>query len=201
MGWAGSDEMVRHLELPEGFDFVVVFDYRDLSAPAELLEEIGKYKVRRLAGWSFGVWAASRIFREAAWDRAVAFNGTPRAIDDRCGIPQRAFALTVRGIQTAGTMKFLDRMCGGRLKTYWKYRSTRGLDECVEELTGLGEAYEPEDAEGLWSKAVVGMGDLIFPPENMLRFWQEAGVETEQADDMPHYPLYDPMILKKWLGE
>lgn len=203
LGWAGSDEMVRHLTLPDDCDLVCLFDCRELTLSEDFIPTIQSYPEKYLVAWSFGVWAATRLLGSIDWTDTVAINGTPKAIDDRYGIPKRAFELTVRGIRAAGTGKFLERMCGDHLRDYYRYRSTRPLDEIVVELERLGEAYaEPEpEQQTLWKRAVVGMQDAIFPPENMLRYWHEAGIKPIEAPDMPHYPLYDPEILVKILGD
>lgn len=203
LGWAGSDELIRHLILPDDCDLVCLFDYRDLAFSADFIPAIQSYPQKYLVAWSFGVWAATRLLSTIDWADTVAINGTPKAIDDRYGIPRRAFELTVRGIRAAGTQKFLERMCGDHLRDYYRHRSTRPLDEIVVELERLGESYvEPTpDQQRLWKRAVVGGLDAIFPPENMLRYWQEAGVEMTKVPGMPHYPLYDPEILVKILED
>ena len=205
-GWAGSDELVRRRPLPEGYDFLCLYDYRTLPSPEEtanLYAWLEPYRTRHLIAWSFGVWAASRIFGESpvGWDTATAIGGTPRPVRDRYGIPERAFAVTVRSIGGAGTVKFLERMCGTPeiLREYYRHRSTRPLEEIYEELLSLRRqalAAPPELPEpGFWTRAVVGGQDAIFPPEQMRRYWNEAGVPVEVCPDMPHYPLYEPHIL------
>lgn len=211
-GWAGSDELVRHLILPQGYDFLCLFDYRSLPDPAEAAElyaQIAPYRHKHLIAWSFGVWAAGQIFGESPlhWDTAAAINGTPIPISDTYGIPERAFAVTIRSIGGAGTLKFLERMCGTPeiLREYYKHRSTRGLEEIYDELKQLQRqtlataTSHPEP--DFWIAAVVGGQDAIFPPENMARYWAEAGVPYTIVQDMPHYPLHDPEILTRLIHE
>lgn len=205
-GWAGSDELVRHLDLPEGYDFLCLFDYRTLPSPVEkteLFTLLAPYRERHLVAWSFGVWAATQIFRSSAferpgfWNTATAVNGTPIPISDAYGIPERAFAVTVRSIGGTGTAKFLERMCGTPeiLREYYKHRSTRALEEIYDELVQLRRQAldrlpdKPEPASDFWTTAVVGGKDAIFPPENMSAYWRKAGVPIIFAEDMPHYPL------------
>ena len=205
-GWAGSNQLVRHLPLPAGHDLLCLFDYRTLPSATELralVSELSPYRQRHLIAWSFGVWAASQLFQQAPleWTTATAIGGTPRPIDDTYGIPARAFAVTVRSIGGAGITKFLERMCGTPeiLREYYRHRSTRPLDEIYDELTSLqrqalAEAPAPP-AASFWTRAIVGGHDAIFPPDNMERYWNEARVPVTLRPDMPHYPLYESGIF------
>ena len=200
LGWASEPRLVQNIPT-EGYDVLVLYDYRTLEPLAAA--DTASYGQITLLAWSFGVWAAGRIFGESpvGWDTATAIGGTPRPVSDRYGIPERAFAVTVRSIGGAGTVKFLERMCGTPeiLREYYRHRSTRPLEEIYEELLSLRRqalAAPPELPEpGFWTRAVVGGRDAIFPPEQMRRYWNEAGVPVEVCPDMPHYPLYEPHIL------
>lgn len=202
LGWAGSDELVRHRAVPEGCDLLCLFDYRTLPDVAEterLTALLAPYRKRYLAAWSFGVWAAATLFGRTAlrWDAATAIGGTPRPVDDTYGIPKRAFAVTVRSIGSSGTGKFLERMCGTQevLRAYYRHRSTRPLEEIYAELVSLQRQAagtgDPEPAPGFWTQAVVGGQDAIFPSENMERYWRAAGVPVVLRPAMPHYPFCD----------
>ncbi len=217
-GWAGSDELVRHLAWPAECDLLCLYDYRSLPGPTEtagLYSQITPYRHKHLIAWSFGVWAATRIFggrlfdRANDWDTATAVNGSPIPISDTYGIPRRAFAVTERSIGTAGTAKFLERMCGtpAILKAYYKHRSTRALEEICDELLQLrrqaldGLPEKPEPVPAFWTGALIGGQDAIFPPENLSAYWREAGVPIAFDPDMPHYPLYDPERLIRLIYE
>lgn len=216
LGWAGSEELVEHLLLPEECDVVCLFDYRDLTLSDGLFTELEAYAERYLMGWSFGVWAATRLFgmggedslaSALTWRGATAVNGTPAPVDDGYGIPKRGYELTARGIQGVGTRRFLERMCGSPevLEFYYRHRSTRPLDEIGEELAALGKGAERglvlPGGTNLWTRAVVGGRDAIFPPENMARYWAEAGVTTVLDPDMPHYPFYNEDLLADLVHE
>lgn len=211
-GWAGSDELVRHLVLHEGYDFLCLFDYRtlpDLAEKNELFALLQPYPERHLAAWSFGVWAAGQVFGGSPleWNTATAVNGTPVPISDAYGIPPRAFAITVRSIGGAGTVKFLERMCGTPeiLREYYKHRSTRALEEIYDELLRLQEmslacpAGNP--APNYWTAAIIGQKDAIFPPENMAAYWNAAKVPVTLHPEMPHYPLDESGILARLIHE
>lgn len=211
-GWAGSDELVRHLVLPERYDLLCLFDYRTLPDATEvgkLYAQTAPYHRKHLIAWSFGVWAAAQISGDSPlhWDTATAINGTPVPIHDTYGIPKRAFAVTVRSIGGAGTLKFLERMCGTPeiLREYYKHRSTRALEEIYDELLRLQEMSlaRPADnpAPNLWTAAIIGQKDAIFPPENMTAYWNAAKVPVTLHAEMPHYPLHESGILARLIHE
>ena len=99
-------------------------------------------------------------------------------------------------------------MCGTPeiLREYYRHRSTRPLEEIYDELLSLqrealatGSRAAP--APGFWTAAVISGRDAIFPPENMARYWAEAGVPFITDETMPHYPLFDPNILTRLIHE
>ncbi len=220
-GWAGSDELVRHLVRPnDGWDLLCLFDYRTQPSETEkeeLINLLRPYRQRRLAAWSFGVWAAERIFGGVSaattkeegrfWDEALAIGGTPAPIDDLYGIPRRAFDVTVRSIGGTGTGKFLERMCGTPdvLREYYRHRSTRPLEEIYDELVALRRQAEAAEtggggpAKGFWTEAIVGGRDAIFPPANLERYWSEAGVTVVRYPEMPHYPFGEPALCARMI--
>ena len=109
LGWAADHHAVEHLA-PEGYDMLCVYDYRTLEPFAA--EEFSAYRNVTLFAWSFGVWAAERTCRDVASDCAVALGGTPYPVDDRFGIPRRAFLATLRGLRGSGAETFNRRAYG-----------------------------------------------------------------------------------------
>lgn len=211
LGWAASDEMVRHLRRPlntdgRPADLLCLFDYRQLQAIDPL--PIEQYSKRYLVGWSFGVWAADTLFngQPVDWTDTIAVNGTPAGIDEKYGIQPRAFAVTVQSIRRAGTLRFLQRMCGDEqtFKCYMEYRSTRPLGEIGEELESIGRQIEENPrqitGESLWNRALVGARDQIVPPQAMTEYWQDAGIPYTIDEQLPHYPFYDSDLLLKLLS-
>ncbi len=197
LGWAGEPRMIEHL-LWDG-DLLCLWDYRTVELPEGLTAQIDSYTHRHLLAWSFGVWAAAHLFGERiAWDSAVALNGTPRPVDPDLGIPPRAFAVTLKSLETAGTLKFLERMCGPYLQEYLRHRSLRPLDEVVDELKRLAQQ-AVDDPRLPWSRAVVGERDQIFPPGAMIAYWESSDVPVTTDPDLPHYPFYRPDCLAQWL--
>lgn len=191
LGWAGSDELISHLETVDA-DLVCLYDYRTMEPSERLITRLASYRERHLVAWSFGVWAATELFADRIeWHSATAIGGTPRPVDPDFGIPPRSFALTVRGIEAAGTLRFLQRMCGSELAAYMSHRSTRPMDEITQELRILGELSATRHTERLpWSHAIVGAEDQIFPPAAMAAYWQQSNTPCTIIEGLPHYPIH-----------
>jgi hypothetical protein len=222
LGWAADHRIVEHIA-PEGYDILAVYDYGDgLAGAAGLRAAVERYPHRWLFAWSFGVWAAERVFggardgaaagtREAhgtdeaagwrdieavAFDRAVALGGTPFPVHDIYGIEPRRMAVTIRGLRSGGMEAFDRRTYGEHFDRLRGVLSPRPLERNIAELELLARLVEePYDPAIQWDKAVVGSGDLIFMPENMFRFW---GSRAEELP-LPHYPFADPGIITREL--
>ena len=59
-GWAMTPVTVEHLSIPEGYDVLIFWDYRDDEA-VEL--DFMAYEEVRVVAWSMGVWAADRYLQ------------------------------------------------------------------------------------------------------------------------------------------
>ncbi len=181
LGWASGPEAVGHLHLPGGYDVLTLYDWRTMPCGATLAglrREVAGYADRRLAAWSFGVWAAEQLFAGMEFTRAVAFNGTPLPADDALGMGLRRLKLTLRGLPAGRMDDFLRRASCPP--------GPRSLQDNIAELETLtrlsAEPYTPSLA---WDMAVAGSGDLIFPPENMARYWGDKAKNVP----LPHYPF------------
>lgn len=109
LGWGADPHAVEHIR-PDGYDSLAVFDYRVREPLSSSLNS--EYGRIHLFAWSFGVWAAEQIATELDLYQAVALNGTPLPINDRYGIPERAFSVTLRGIPRSGCEGFNLRAYG-----------------------------------------------------------------------------------------
>lgn len=174
LGWAADPSMVGSRD---GFDTVCVYDYRTI----EPLTFSG-YREVHLIAWSYGVWAAEHIFSGQNFDTAVAVNGTPYPMSEKYGIPQRLFELTVKNLDI---VKFAQRMCVGMAQPI---EIKRDEAECHAELRALGEQFKRDYTPCIaWTKAIIGMRDMIYPPQTQQRYWSEMGVEQQIEEGSPHF--------------
>lgn len=194
-GWAMTPESVEHLALPEGYDLIVLWDYRDLTLPEELA--LDKYQDIILVAWSMGVWAADVALAESLLPirRAVAVCGTGYPMDDAYGIPEAVFRGTLEGLTEDNRMRFNRRMCGGRTyKTLFEALAKRETEEIREELTCVLAQEEqrceravPKPRQAPWTDALVGLEDRIIPADNQVRYWRASGVRARLLDKVAHY--------------
>lgn len=143
LGWAADSRVVEYIR-PEGYDMLCLYDYRTIEPVAQ--EELAEYRSVHLFAWSFGVWVAEQVLRGIPLAQAVALNGTPRPVDDRYGIPSRAFRVTLRGIAAAGTDAFNRRAYGEYYDTAGSLTPSRTAEELHEELATLYEMSAQDSA-------------------------------------------------------
>lgn len=196
-GWGQDARAVAHLSGEA--DVLMLYAYHggkdfDFSS----LQEYGQVDV---AAWSMGVWYASLLDWEKLKEklnirRAVALCGTMPAIDDTLGIPAAVFEATLSGLTPRSLEKFVLRMAGG-VTAYREgplsQAGSRSFEDVRAELAWWKDRFRVPD-KAIWQKALVGLQDGIFPPENQSRAWAQAGVDTVEKD-MPHYPLAG---MKSW---
>lgn len=220
-GWGSDFNSVSHIGR-DGYDLAVIYDYTSLAEEKYLKglsSMIDAYGQVELVAWSMGVWAASAVLEtlsagggncasERKFRRMVAINGTPVPIDDSYGIPLTIYDGTLENMEkescgclsvsaSRNLRKFNMRMCGGKdgLETYSRHLPDRPFDNIVGELRSIKENYR-ECRPLPWNKVVISSSDMIFPTENLKRYWN--GRVTEPAVeyiDAPHYPF---LYYKTW---
>ena len=186
-GWGGEDCLFREYR-PSGVDFLVCSDYRDLDFDPGLLDG---YDTIRVAGWSLGVWVASHVLQgiSAPFSDRVAVNGTLHPVDDSFGIPVQVFRGTLERMDDLTLLKFRRRMCGSGegLARFMSCGPVRTSGELKDELECLYRAVCAYPVpEFTWTRALTGMSDRIFPPENQIAAWQSSGTPVITAGE-EHY--------------
>lgn len=193
-GWGTTPEVVRHLPLPEGWDYFTAYDYRSLPTTLDIRDD---YHRVCLVAWSMGVWAADLLAPLLPTPTtAIAINGTPIPMHDRYGIPDDIFRATLSELTDANRKRFDRRMCGGKkLLSVYESFSARSTEDLRGELQGTYDQVAPMThyvAPQLhWTKALISEKDLIVPPKNQQRYWHEAGIPITILEGAGHYPLYD----------
>jgi biotin synthesis protein BioG len=201
LGWGCDQRMAENqMSALSGADILWLYDWRQQLTGAQARatrDRVAAYKERYLVAWSFGVWAAERLFAGMEFTRTAALNGTPLPGHDKLGIGSKRLRVTLRGLQGRGMEEFSRRAYGECYPRMLPALDPRGVGANVQELRTLIEESEKPFTPSLrWDVAVVGSGDEIFPPQNMAAYW---GGRAKTLP-LPHFPFEDPGLSASLLG-
>ncbi len=179
-GWGMDEKIVSHLDC-EDYDVIVFYDYNNLDIDIDFSNYAEKY----IIAWSMGVMTAT-LFDFGEITSSTAICGTPFAIDDNYGIPERIYNLTIRGFSETSSQKFMERMFIEKpeIETF----SNRTFDSKLSELKQMLN-YKPNESFQ-YTKAIVADSDKIIPTKNQLNYWQ-----TPVIINSGHCPF---MLYSKW---
>ena len=108
-GWGMDKNVVEHLSAQS--DLIMFYDYRNLDCDETVFDDIKRYKIKYLVGWSMGVMVGSIFSKKLGpFKKSVAINGTLRPIDDKYGIVKAVYILMVKGFGEISKIKFLENM-------------------------------------------------------------------------------------------
>lgn len=167
-GWGMDDGVVKHLEF-ENYDVLMFYDYNSLEVDFDFVE-LKKYTKRYLVAWSMGVMVAT-LFAEGfePLEKAVAINGTLKPIDNKLGIPERIYDLTVKNFSPAGAEKFIKNMF---LDDTSVPECGRDFENQKSELAALRTCSANLDFK--YTKVLLSTDDKIIPTSNQAAFWNIA---------------------------
>lgn len=168
-GWSFDENPFKNIAC-KNYDVIIIYDYNDLSLPAEL-NNLFEYKNKILITWSMGVYAAylhKGLFEN--FDKKIAINGTIFPVDDKYGIPVKIFELTLKHAQTGLKEKFYKNIFHTQ-EEYEKYLQNsvqRSIENRVSELENLYKDIKNNlvEYEKFYDYAIVSEFDKIIPPKN-----------------------------------
>ncbi len=207
LGWGMTDAVLNSVERLDGYDIMAVWDYRDESFDAEI---INSYREIFVFAWSFGVFMAARtLARNSSLPVAlkVAINGTLNPVHDTLGIPSAIFHGTLAGLNERSLAKFYRRMCSD-ISQFNEFKGNypeRDIDGLKDELTAI-ERYAADGSplDTSWHRVIIAADDRIFPPENMAKAWEHTPRTSKIAGGhLPQWQkiLESEIINKKAVGE
>ena len=180
-GWGMDETVVKHLE-PEILDVIMFYDYNSLSTDFDfnlLKNYFSKYLIAR----SMGVMTATLF--QIDYDSKTAVNGTLKPIDDKYGIPNRIYDLTIKNLTPSGLIKFIENM---------------GLNSDI--IPEINNDFENQKSALLqlknyqsnpkfkYDRIILSSDDKIIPSKNQSKFW---GIEPNTQSG--HSPFH---LFKKW---
>lgn len=168
-GWGTPPSTVAHLGVPDGYDLLICYDYRDLQPAVDF----SPYTGIRVVAWSLGVWVAERVLGGYPLLSATAINGTASPCDAQFGIPPAVFAATLAGLTPNSRQKFERRMCGKRIGDYQQCQDHRSVEDIRAELETLYHAICRDTRTDLlpWTRAIIATQDKIFPTAHQHAYW------------------------------
>jgi len=161
-GWGMDDYIVSGLSCDD-YDVIVFYDYNNLDIDVDL----HTYKEKHIVAWSMGV-MISGMFDFGDICSATAICGTPKAIDDNYGIPEKIYNLTVKGFSELSAGKFMKRMFINPPKI--EKFSDRTFESIKTELSKMLE-YKSQD-KIRFTRAIVADNDKIIPAKNQKNYWK-----------------------------
>ena len=161
-GWGMDESIVKHLEF-DNFDVLMFYDYNNLDLKFNL-QTLENYNNKYLIAWSMGVMVAS-LFK-ILYNSKTAVNGTLKPIDDKYGIPEKIYDLTIKGFNTKSANLFIQKMYNN---TTGIPTINRDLENIKNELSAL-KNYNA-DIKFSYNKFIISDNDKIIPTRNQVNFW------------------------------
>lgn len=180
-GWGMDESIVTHLN-PTDYDVLMFFDYNSIDTDFNF-DELNKYATKTLIAWSMGVMIASLF--DINYNLKIAINGTLKPIDNKYGIPEKIYNLTVRNFSPKSSNKFIENMFNGVVH---KIDIKRSFEEQKNELSAL-KKYNA-NLEFKYDKILISDKDNIIPTKNQVAFWGK-----EPNINCGHAPF---LLFKKW---
>ena len=180
-GWGMDESVIKHLNYGS-YDVLMFYDYNTLDTDFDF-KSLEKYEKRYLIAWSMGVMTASLFNIDYA--RKTAVNGTLKPIDNKFGIPERIYDLTVRGFNEKGRERFMRSMFS---EASLLPEVKRDLENQKSELSALKNYLSDESFK--YDKVLISRDDKIIPAKNQSAFWN-----IEPNLEGGHSPF---LLFKSW---
>ena len=196
-GWSCDDRPFQNITCQDS-DVIMLYDYRDLTLPTDVLKAISNYQNISVVAWSFGVWVAQQALYplKDKLQQTIAVNGTIYPVDKDFGIPAPIALGTLSGLSDKNLQKFHRRMFSKR-EDWSKFEGNypqRSFDEVKNELFLLLEHFKVQKLkDDFYQRAIVGKDDLIFSAVHQLNYWQ-GQVELIELNQ-GHFCFYE---FKDW---
>ena len=180
-GWGMDESVVHHLEF-SNYDVLMFYDYNNLDTNFDF-NSLDKYKNKSLIAWSMGVMVAT-LFNQK-YTSATAINGTLKPIDNKFGIPQKIYDLTIKGFNEKGAQRFIKSMFNENIKLP---QISRDIENQKSELSALKNYTANSNFK--YNRIILSDNDKIIPTKNQIAFWR-----IEPNISSGHCPF---MLFKKW---
>ncbi len=180
-GWGMDESVVSHLDF-SNYDVLMFYNYNSIDTDFDYTV-FNKYQKKILIAWSMGVMVATLF--DINFDKKIAINGTLKPIDNRYGIPEKIYDLTVKNFSLESRNIFIYKMLNGINQMA---DINRELEEQKSELAALRKYSANPGFK--YDKVLISNEDNIIPTKNQICFW---GIEPNLKSG--HAPF---LLFKKW---
>lgn len=200
-GWSAGAEIGERVMIP-GWDVAVVHDFTTLDLETDFLRH---YYTIYVFAWSLGVVAAELLLPAERITSAFALNGTPVPVDDQYGIPENIYDGTAESLNETNLRKFRMRMAGNReVYETLPILTDINIDNLKQQLYNIRVAVKNHHTllkpRLPWVRAYLSKSDRIFPPDNMLRFWNQAE-DVQIIDEEGNHYVPIEIIVKSVIAD
>lgn len=197
-GWA-MDSTPFHTLRRDGYDVMVVWDYRDFSLDWSYTAD---YAEICIVAWSLGVYAAAvaSVPIAARTTLRIAVNGTLTPVDNQRGIPVAIFEGTLDGLNGRNLSKFYRRIAGSRdvFECFAASMPKRDIEELKEELAAfLPKDFFSQQPDTRFDRAIISRDDAIFPAVNQWRAWEGTPTSIVEGAHLPDFQA----ILERFIRD
>lgn len=187
--------MDEHPFIPLGskeWNVLMFYDYTDFNHDQDLNKLLNEFEDIVLIAWSMGGWAGQQLFKPFSkrFTTKLVINGTLCPIDDKYGIPEDVFRLTLENLDEKRRLKFYYRMCRNRIlyQQFLENQPQRSIENQQKELAALLKNTKCHtDEKSIYSNIIVSKNDFIMPTKSQLRYWKEEPVFMAEGS---HFPFY-----------
>ena len=161
-GWGMDECVIKHLEY-EDYDVLMFYDYNSLETDFDF-SSLNIYPQKYLVAWSMGVMTATLF--NIDYISKTAINGTLTPINDKFGIPERIYNLTLKGFSPKGAERFIKNMFKEECTLPSPQRS---FEEQKSELEALTHYQANQNFK--YDRIILSSDDKIIPTKNQTAFW------------------------------
>lgn len=168
-GWGMDENIVKHLEC-ENYDVLMFYDYNTLETDYDFAN-LNTYSKKYLVAWSMGVMTATLF--DINYNSKTAVNGTLKPIDDKFGIPERIYNLTLKGFSPKGAERFIYNMFNHKTENSASpiVVTQRDFENQKSELEALTHYQSNEKFK--YDRIIISSEDKIIPAKNQAAYWKK----------------------------
>lgn len=187
-GW-GSEPF----EISSENDVLFFYDYSKIDPP-DFKNLFSGYEKYYLIAWSLGVFVSWNLKNHLPkFEKKTAINGTLCPIDDKFGIPEKIFDLTLKSAHSDETYKKFVRKMFSDKNDYEKYSQIKTFRNSLSrqiELQNLKDLIKNNSVkyDDFFDEAIICEKDLIFPYKNQINFWSK--FLSPKILHSGHFPFY-----------